>query len=569
MQLPKLTALPKSCTLTVNWGGLNTRHKIDTGQLTKAVNISFENFPYITPMKKFNEEIIETENIKGNLCALIEIKDGLYVPVKENGDIPDWSSSNMVESNDGLLKLISGNGIGSSIGFYKNNTNDSVTETIACPIEWLDCYNNIVIANGVSNGVESFTAMYNCGQLVVFKLINKKIDFLQEMNSSEAHIISEHMIYKNNRFYGAGRVGKDDSGNSIDDASVVIVSVHSQFNFTTGTTAANGWQSYSDDCSGFVGIHPYGEDVLCFKENYIYTVSGLKNPYVITQVATIGCIDERTICEINGIIYFLARDGVYRFNGSEAQNISRNVICGTIETDWSYTDSNNKEVSGKYHNCAGTDGRRYYISCKVAGDTGETESYPAKYRMYVYDTLYGLWSERSVPQYVADSYKIYHNPVMFKKFRENMYYICENNNVVYSTNPYTSTINTYDEWDGVEWEVATDFRLDGTIDIKHIEKVQILADVAPGASISVHIIYGQHEQELSDDSKVYTYTNSTVETDNPREVKLVQKRILIRPKKTAHYGYRIHIIGTGYAKLYQMEVITRGSVGQDKDEVDY
>ena len=107
----------------------------------------------------------------------------------------------------------------------------------------------------------------------------------------------------------------------------------------------------------------------------MYECYGGKPPYRIRLQANSGCVDNRTITEINGILYWLGPDAVYRFSGSLPVNISRKI-----------NPAFGKFLSG----CAASDGRRYYVYAK-----GENAG-----ALMVYDTVTGLWCMEDDTEFV-------------------------------------------------------------------------------------------------------------------------------------------------------------------------
>ena len=108
---------------------------------------------------------------------------------------------------------------------------------------------------------------------------------------------------------------------------------------------------------------------------------------------------------------------------------------------------------------AGTDGRKYYLYC-------ETDK--AEHNLFVFDTLAGLWAEESIDFEVLS----------FAHNRNGMYalggdgYIYRLDSGDYSHN----------------WAFETDIYTGKSIDIKHIRKIQMLAETAAGARIDVYLL---------------------------------------------------------------------------------
>ena len=92
------------------------------------------------------------------------------------------------------------------------------------------------------------------------------------------------------------------------------------------------------------------------------------------------------------------------------------------------------------------------------------------------------------------------------------------------------------------WSFETDLITNETIDIKHIKKIQLFAEIASGASIKVYVLYDNEKFNQSSAHLVYQSTDCG------------QKPIRVKPRQTASYGIKIHVEGSGYVKLYEMEL---------------
>lgn len=127
-----------------------------------------------------------------------------------------------------------------------------------------------------------------------------------------------------------------------------------------GAYFSDDWYTQGD----YTGISTYSNHIILFKENFTFEVFGdTPSNFSIVEVSKIGCIDNRSIKEVNSTLFFLSADGVYAFTGGRPQLISYNL--------------NESYSSGS----AGGDNRRYYISLYNG----------SAYNLYVYDTYHGIW----------------------------------------------------------------------------------------------------------------------------------------------------------------------------------
>ena len=160
-------------------------------------------------------------------------------------------------------------------------------------------------------------------------------------------------VVYNNRIVGV-------NGNDIRASALGDFTNFWEYADEAGNPSATG--AYATDVGSagdFTGICVYNNMVMLFKKDIVYEMYG-SMPYTITKLCSTGCVDNDSICEIDGMLYWASPKGIVRYSGGVPV-----VISNQIDID----------TSG---NCkAGTDGRRYYV-------------YDGKL-IYVYDTLYGIW----------------------------------------------------------------------------------------------------------------------------------------------------------------------------------
>ena len=127
-------------------------------------------------------------------------------------------------------------------------------------------------------------------------------------------------------------------------------------------TNFHSFQGLSDDSwygtvgtgGNFTGICSYRTAVVAFKRGCIHHIYGdAPINYSMPKQTAGGCIDGRSICEIEGVLYYLSADGFKAYSGGEPYSISPNLVFN-------------------YVSCAsGSDGRHYYAS--AAREDGERD----------------------------------------------------------------------------------------------------------------------------------------------------------------------------------------------------
>ena len=134
-----------------------------------------------------------------------------------------------------------------------------------------------------------------------------------------------------------------------------------------GTVNESGaWSVDTGSNGNFTGIVSYKGTVLAFKNDRVWKMfGGYPSDFQFVEISRLGCISNKSICEVNNVLFWLSPQGVVAYTGGTPEVISENL--------------NENYTSG----VAGGDGRRYYISLY----NGTT------YALYVYDTWKGIWLE--------------------------------------------------------------------------------------------------------------------------------------------------------------------------------
>lgn len=309
------------------------------------------------------------------------------------------------------------------------------------------------------------------------------------------------------RLYG---VGYGTNSSEPDRIFVSGFNDYANWNLDTATeyNQSNAWvsaaQSNVKATGAFTGITTYLNSVVAFKQDYMHEVTGSNNPFRINDIYAEGATDNRTIQEVDGNLIFVSSDAVKVYTGGNPRIISYKL-----------------GVRQFYDAVAGTDGRRYYLYC---ADEKEIK------HLFVYDTMVLQWSEETISEAV----------LAFAGNSDGFYMLTEEGNLY--------RIDS-DEYNNQNWAAETDLTAGKTIDIKHIQKVQILADIAPGSTINAYLLCDDETFSPSIEP-IYTCQNTTD----------IQKTATIRvvPRKTAHWGAKLRLSGTGYCRIYQAEITLKG-----------
>lgn len=141
----------------------------------------------------------------------------------------------------------------------------------------------------------------------------------------------------------------------------------------------------------FTGAVKYLSSILFFKENYIHKIYNTNPPYNISATRTKGVQkgSHMSICEVNGVLYYLSPTGVCRYEG----------ITTPVQEVFGTTYYFNG-VAGEFRN-------KYYICMSSGASTRE---------LFVYDTTKGLWhkeDEINILQFASHNSNLY----LIEKYR--------------------------------------------------------------------------------------------------------------------------------------------------------
>lgn len=298
----------------------------------------------------------------------------------------------------------------------------------------------------------------------------------------------------------------------VDDTRVYASGFNNYANWNLDTAGeyneSNAWvsatQSNTKAGGDFTGITVFQNHVICFKKDFMHEIYNTKNPFRIQDIFSQGTIDQRTVQDVGGRLIFVSDDNVKMYTGS-----SPRIIGDLLGID-SFT-----------YAVSGNDGRNYYLYCYDNEENG---------RLFVYDTYISAWSERA-----CDGGKI----LAFAHNTNGMYAILNGLGI------YKLDTNSFN----LSWKFETDLITNSTVDVKHVKKIQMLAhfgkDEGDIANMKVYFLYDGEEFSKSA-HLVYEGSASG------------QKVIRVKPRKTASYGVKIHVEGTGYVRLYEMELFMEG-----------
>ena len=537
LQMPLPNGRKYSKMTKVAFGGLNKRNTLDSGELSMESNISTNEYPYLTP----SERKIPALQGYTNPISMFAFDDFLIVIYRENEaikiDYVVWVEGER-EIYKGTLK---------TLVKEENETDDDFNKRLLAeeniPRSIVQ-FNKYEQSDDVVNGdyvkkllifpdkksmnfeiTDDFTPMSMDADMLI------KTYTTNDETALPPDTASHNYYYRNSKSTKIYKWVDDesDSANSgwkdtvtptmpnikyatvhlsrlfgVSDDCVYASGFNDYTNWNLDTideyNESNAWmsktQSNTKAGGNFTGITTFDSHVICFKRDFMHEIYNTKNPFRLQDIYAEGAIDHRTIQDVDGKLIFVSEDDVKIYTGSNPRIIGYNL-----------------NMSQNTYAVAGTDNRNYYLYCEDVNGN--------KY-LYVYDTYTELWSEQSVTDRVLS----------FAHNKRGMYMLCTDGCV------YKMDTNSYLH----DWSFETDLITNKTVDIKHIKKLQMLADFHEAGNMRVYILYDDEEFDKNKSHLVFT---SKVDGKCP---------IRIKPRKTANYGFKLHFEGNGYVKLYELEI---------------
>lgn len=566
LQMPLPSGGKYSKMTKVAFGGLNKRYTIDSGDLTIESNISTSEYPYLTPSNAYKDALdgmkYKSEDGSKIPISMFAFDDFMVVIYRESKSIKIDYITATGDIYTGVIKV------------FKSDEDETSEDNIPRSIVQFNVY---IQSDDIVNGsykkhllifpdkksmffeLEDLLNDENNDTGNDFKLYDMSVDIKEYENDEDPFFppdTASHKYYYLNTSEEAAKSEKTNYGTGVfvweeDDTNsentgwkikippnmpnIKYATVHlsrlfgvsddciyaSGFNDYTNWNLdtvdeyneSNAWQSKAQSNTkadgNFTGIINYQGHVVCFKRDYMHEIYNTKNPFRIQDIYAEGAIDNRTLQDVDGKLIFVSEDDVKVYTGSNPRVIGYNL-----------------NMPQYYYAVSGTDNRNYYLYC---------EDNDGNMHLYVYDTFTELWSEQAIE----------HPVLSFAHNKNGMYMLCDDGVV------YKLDTNRYNH----QWSFETDLITNRTVDIKHIKKLQMLVEHEESTEdkpvyMKVYILYDDEsfEKMLSGEKE-----KRLVYDTNERN-RCGKYPIRVKPRKTANYGFKLHVEGYGYVKLYELEI---------------
>lgn len=530
-----------------SWSGFNRKYKIDTGLLSMESNISTSEAPYLIPSQKW----IGVRDARTHPIGLFGFSDFLLCIYRSGSIIyVDYIKYDKFKK---VYKAYS--------GILKEDADNPEDETAI----GLDDYPRSVVQFNVYDvPTDPISSKYTKKILIFpdkksmdfdikhdFKPDDLSIDIKTYTNNEEPYLPPDgasHNYYYKNTFIAPGEKGENIYRWIIDDTepentgwkvvtpptipNIEYATVHASrlFGVGGGRVYASGFNNYANWnldtaeeynetnswCSptqadsksdgNFTGITAFMNHVICFKKDFMHELYNTKNPFRIQDIFAEGAVDNRTIQDVDGKLIFCSDDNVKIYTGSNPRAIGDAL-----------------GIKRFINPVGGSDGRSYYLYCEDENDVKH---------MFIYDTYVEEWSEQAIEYSVLN----------FAHNSDGMFALCTDG-IVYKLNSDNYRHN---------WSFETDLMTGQTVDIKHLKKIQLLSYFAGNARLKIYALYDDEEFDEEEPGKYHLLYSGSGSGGGKQNV------IRVKPRQTAHYGFKLHFEGYGYIRLYEMELFTEG-----------
>lgn len=450
---------------TIIFGGINRNELIDENEWVDTTNVDTLNCPAISPRKPLKE----INCLKGVIGYLIYENAIFYVLREPEGNIL-------------YMEIVSDEGVFSKkkIQVLDNSFNPNKYQMLV--------FNRRLL---IFPSCEAFKINYNSDRIhdMVLGLSDYKKFSKKSGNSSGIDNISYVCEY-NNRIF------------AIDDEDNIKATALGRYDIWTKYTGVltDSWATDVASAGKFTGISLYRDHITIMKRDVTYELYGtLPSNFSLQEAFKNGTINNDSIVEVGGRLYFVSASGVHVYGGGVPRTISYKL---------------NEKFKDAF---SFTDGIRYYLSL----DNGKTK------RTYVYDIDLGIWSCYSDKYFTYCGYLMYGNSTHI--------ILLDDAGRIYE-------MNAGDEV--VKWEALTKRYTDNTFQKKSMKKVKFSCHMDKGSRISFYVSFDDRPFNLI----------KTIRNDSYKGYKEADVYIPLRRAKTI----QIRIEGLGMSKVYgEREMIYR------------
>ena len=355
---PKLTEPARQAFTISAFEGLDRRIGAGEKTLSAAQNMSAENLPVLSTRK--GRKKLFTAEASEKITGIFGL-DMAY----------------MTTEKDGKTRLYAGKDFSSLERVFVSN-DDELASSLVCKFDNRVCVFNL--KTGINEGTMAG---------IILSMPDNPTRF-------NAPTLTDVMVYAN-RIVGCRK-------NQI-RTSVAGDAGDWDYNFETEDESFAAYYSKHELKSDFTACTTYKNRAVFFTSDEMFEFIG-KDPtqFSLVKIADVGCLNRKSVCEVDGELYFLSKNGVMKYSGSVPVMISDELDCRPASAD----------------SCLSGAGRTLYVKI-----SDECES-----SLYSYNTESRLWSREDDISaidlasyegytYLATDSELYKFSVDFKRDGEN------------------------------------------------------------------------------------------------------------------------------------------------------
>lgn len=501
MRLPYLSTAPKEQTKVIgNFGGLNKGLVISENEFSDMTNMSSHRFPAIATRRHRGESIKTLSKPNGlfHKNGIVYV-DGtaLYYKDKKIADVADskkqivglgayivvFPDKIMYNTSTGDLTNLEQTWTQSASATIAQTTTGSTLVKITCTgigksfaqydgVELSGCTEETL--NG-SKVIQELSDDY----IVIIGNVSSSITQSSGLKITRTVPDMDYVCESENRLWGCSSANHEIYASKLGDAA--------NWQAFEGISTDSYAVTVGSD-GDFTGCIAHLNSVLFFKEDTIHKVFGDKpsNYYVSTSTPMRGVATglEDTMCIVNETLLYVSRDNVCTYDGAQPE------AAGDAVKDMKFQTGVARQYDG-----------RYYASL---------QDQDGAWGLYVYDLARQLWHRED------DSHLLY---------------MSYGEGELYCINDAGELFTICGEKDElIEWEITSGDLLEGTVDYKHVKKLQFHVQMEADAELNVWIRYDEEPSW----EKVMTYKARERRTHT----------VNIIPHRCQKYQYRLQGFGT-------------------------
>ncbi len=287
------------------WKGLDRRPLQDRGVLTEVKNLSVDDLPFLRTLGSMR---YISGNCGDEVVSLFDMGEGAFVGIfrKETELFLFYYSPSL-----GFVKNVDS-------PFYTLDEGEAAPTFTAVPFNLYTDYEENVVSSSYRRKVLVYPACI-CFEIpsetdlsIRWERFNTEENPVPALDFATVH---QGRVFgtKDGKFFASA--WNDYTNWDLPTAEDVDV-----FHDTGAWVSATQTNAYA--AGEFTAVITYDDHVIGFKRNYMQMIYGTKQPFRVVDVASVGALSQRAVCECDHVLYFVSENGVYAYAGGYPERIS-------------------------------------------------------------------------------------------------------------------------------------------------------------------------------------------------------------------------------------------------------